>query len=601
MKRIIFALGLALAALSASAARLDFSYNFDGAPSEGYGTAKTETYDVAVRLANPSFTGAKVAGIRVAVPARGITDASAWISSSLRLKKRNGKNVNDPDIASVEGSPADGWLDIAFTQPCTIPAEGVYVGCSFTVATLDAATETPVSVAAGTNPDGLYLHSTRTKLRWGPMSEELGKVSTMTVVLEGSFPEQSAVFTVGEIKAAAGEPAKVPLPMVNCGTAPVSSVEYTGTVAGTAFTGTATLDAPLQGHICATGQATVEIPAVANPGEHPLKLRVTKVNGIAVECPEAEGTLKAYPFLPVSRPLVEEYTGLWCGWCPKGYVALETMKERKGDLFIAVAYHSGDDMAFNGDTPNSPSGYPAGYVNRSVSINISDIYTVWDSYRTWIPDGGVEVAVEWDDGSRKAVKATATARFTEDHSGADYRLSYILVADGLSDPRWKQHNSYSGLTDRKDEMPGHWGDIFINGESYVKGLVFNDIAVAATDFDGERGSLPAEIAAGEEYSHSHVFDLGEIAEAVLSRPEKLRVVAVLTDGRSGKFINCNSSPLMNGDPFVDMSSTGSICFDGVPVETARWTLDGRRTDAPVEGVNIVRYSDGSVRKELVSR
>ena len=35
------------------------------------------------------------------------------------------------------------------------------------------------------------------------------------------------------------------------------------------------------------------------------------------------------------------------------------------------------------------------------------------------------------------------------------------------------------------------------------------------------------------------------------------------------------------------------------VETARYTLDGRRIDAPVKGINIVRYSDGSVRKVMV--
>lgn len=93
--------------------------------------------------------------------------------------------------------------------------------------------------------------------------------------------------------------------------------------------------------------------------------------------------------------------------------------------------------------------------------------------------------------------------------------------------------------------------------------------------------------------------LGENAGKVLSQPGKLRVVAVLTDGRSGKFINCNSSAHMDGEPMVDPSSTERIHADGVSVETGRWTLDGRRVDAPVPGVNIVRYSDGTVRKELV--
>lgn len=587
----------ALTALTVSAASLDYTYNFNGTPSEGYGTAKAETYDVAIHLTNPSFTGAKVTGIRVALASDGITDASAWLSSALQLKKKNGRNVNNPDIAEKTGTPADGWLDITFDTPYTIPAEGVYVGYSFTVSTLQGPTEKPVTVAEGVNPEGFYLHTSRTKLRWGPMSEELGKVSAMTVRLEGTFPEKSAVFTVGKVLSEVSEPTEVSLQLINCGTTAISSVEYTASVNDHNFSGTAALEAPIAAHIGAAGLASVKIDPIDETGEFPLKIKVTKVNGAAVDSPESEGQIKVYPFLPVNRPLVEEYTGLWCGWCPQGYVALETMKEREGDLFIAVAYHSGDEMASPCKAPNTPDGFPAMYVNRTVSISIQDIYTDWDKYRTWIPDAGLDVTVDWTDESHSALKAVAKARFTESHSGADYRISYILVADGLSDSTWLQHNSFSGRIDRKDDMPGAIGDIFINGDSYVAGLTFNDVAVAATDLDGERSSIPAEIKAGEEYSHPHVFDLAGISEKVLSAPEKLRVIAVLTDGRSGKFINCNSSTWINGDPFT--SSVESLDSGSEPVEIARWALDGRRIDSPVKGINIVRYSDGSSRKVFV--
>lgn len=33
-------------------------------------------------------------------------------------------------------------------------------------------------------------------------------------------------------------------------------------------------------------------------------------------------------------------------------------------------------------------------------------------------------------------------------------------------------------------------------------------------------------------------------------------------------------------------------------EVSRYTANGQRLDAPTKGLNIVRYSDGSVRKEL---
>ena len=35
------------------------------------------------------------------------------------------------------------------------------------------------------------------------------------------------------------------------------------------------------------------------------------------------------------------------------------------------------------------------------------------------------------------------------------------------------------------------------------------------------------------------------------------------------------------------------------VEVARFTVDGKRISAPVKGINIVKYADGTVRKVIV--
>lgn len=106
----MMAAGLTLCMATISAARLDYTYNFAGAPSEGYGNAKTETYDVAIRLANPSFAGAKVTGIRVALPSDGTADASAWLSSELKLRKRTARTSTILTLPVLPGpSPTDGW------------------------------------------------------------------------------------------------------------------------------------------------------------------------------------------------------------------------------------------------------------------------------------------------------------------------------------------------------------------------------------------------------------------------------------------------------------------------------------------------------------
>ena len=50
---------------------------------------------------------------------------------------------------------------------------------------------------------------------------------------------------------------------------------------------------------------------------------------------------------------------------------------------------------------------------------------------------------------------------------------------------------------------------------------------------------------------------------------------------------------------VDLAGLESVSADGAREETARFTVDGKRLDAPERGVNIVRYSDGSVAKVAV--
>lgn len=601
INKIICSLGFVMAASAAYGAVIDFSYGFGGVSPQGWGTAKAETYDVAVRLDNPSLVGAVVKGVRVAVPADGTSDASAWITSELKLKKENGKNVNSPDGAIMEGVITDGMLEISFDTPYTVPPEGCYVGYSFTVDDITAYNEAPVSVVEGTDPSGLYLHTSRTKLRWGEASEELDRVSAMTVILEGDFPERSAYITLGTAMGAVGEPFGSDVTVVNGAVEPITTLEYEYRSGEYSGTGNAVLAAPVEGRIGAHGNARISFGSIDAAGEYPVEIRVTRINGESVDCVATEGRFEIYPFIPENRPLVEEYTGLWCGWCPRGYMALEMMKEIKGSLFIAAAYHNGDDMAWGGKTPNYVSGYPAAYINRTTSVNLKDIFTDWDNFRRFIPEGDVWVSVEWTDDTRTAIRATSASRFIKDHAGADYRVSYLLVADNLSDPVWVQSNYFSGgSTEDYPYMDNEVGRRFLEGAEKMTGLIFNDVAVSATDFDGFPGSVPAEIEAGETYTHSTVFSLTDLPAAVLKQPDCLRVIAVLCDGRSGKFLNSNSSDYMSGKPFVDKSGVQAVGTDGdEAVEVARYSVDGRRLDAPAAGINIIRYSDGSVRKVMV--
>jgi len=69
-----------------------------------FGTAKTETYDVAVRLTNAGFIGKKISAVEIPVKESSyVSDYSVFLTKALKLKSRK----NDPDIVNVSAEPVE--------------------------------------------------------------------------------------------------------------------------------------------------------------------------------------------------------------------------------------------------------------------------------------------------------------------------------------------------------------------------------------------------------------------------------------------------------------------------------------------------------------
>ncbi|MCM1004960.1 MAG: hypothetical protein NC402_01535 [Prevotella sp.] len=77
--------------VSASAAEIDFTLNTDNLPLHSLGFEKAETYDVAIRIDEPSVKGTNIKGITVTLPGDAISGCSGRLSNELHLKRINGK------------------------------------------------------------------------------------------------------------------------------------------------------------------------------------------------------------------------------------------------------------------------------------------------------------------------------------------------------------------------------------------------------------------------------------------------------------------------------------------------------------------------------
>lgn len=611
IRSILFS-AMAGAALCTSAMEMDFTYNTDNLEYKAYGYDKKETYDVAIRVADPTLVGARITGLSVDIPVAeaALADISGWLSTELKLEKKK----NAPDICSAPASYSDYKLIVKFDEPYTVTDAGIYVGYTFSITDLSKEYDlpgSPIAVVEGKNPDGLFVHTSRTRLKWQGISESIGYFSPIVVHLDTDASPYDAAVTLPKCSyMERGHEGTVKAVVTNHGENPLTSMTYSYSLAGLTGEGAVKLPEPIEK---AGESAVVNLPlqAIAETGTYDLKVTVLTVNGQENLDPyrSATASMVVMPFTPVTHPLVEEFTGLRCGWCPRGFVALEEMNRRHGDMFVAMAYHSesyesltGNMVALlNSDFPVDVSGFPSADINRGDVFDPSMIPDLWPGYLETVSPADIDVDLSWTDTEKTSVTATSRLRFIQDMQDADYSLAVALVADNMSNPAWGQSNNFAGGTPEGSVDSEFWNP-FINGRSVVHGLTFNDVVVYFKDVKGMKGVIPANITADEEISFNYTVLLDDILTAggtpILTPDARLRAVAILLDGKTGVALNCNKSAAVNYAEAGGNTAAEEIASDAAEVvSTEVFDLSGRRLTEPASGICLIRetLADGNVR------
>lgn len=149
-------------------------------------------------------------------------------------------------------------------------------------------------------------------------------------------------------------------------------------------------------------------------------------------------------FVPTHRPVYEEYTGMWCGYCPRGAVWMAIMKDLYPDDWIGISYHYNDDLQMlnTSDFPMVISCYPSGYFDRQGSNYTSSLESPWQSRCIVEAPANIELDAMLDaDGEN--ILCTAEVVFSKDAVGDNYEVEFILVADSLYKDNWYQKNFYA--------------------------------------------------------------------------------------------------------------------------------------------------------------
>jgi hypothetical protein len=91
-------------------------------------------------------------------------------------------------------------------------------------------------------------------------------------------------------------------------------------------------------------------------------------------------------------------------------------------------------------------GYPSSYINRNLKSSIDPSFdafkTAVNSVSERVPVMGVEANAEYTDATKSKISVEALTTFVSEHKGIDYRLSFVLLEDGVKG--YTQANNYAG-------------------------------------------------------------------------------------------------------------------------------------------------------------
>lgn len=236
--------------------------------------------------------------------------------------------------------------------------------------------------------------------------------------------------------------------------------------------------------------------------------------------------------------LVEELTGTWCQWCPRGIYYGDSLCQTH-DNVIFIAIHCSDPMA--NDTYYQASGL-VGAPSANIGRRFMDQET-----QTWFakveqesqiaPKANMNVVCDYNPATRQ-LTATVIATALENMSG-DYRFAVILTEDGVTGPApsYNQSNSYSG--GGHGPMGGY--------ESLPNPIPAERIAYdhvgreLLCDYGGLTGSFPTSLEAGSMASYDFTYTLNEDYDY-----NYVRAIGLLI-APDGTVENAAKSAYLNGD------------------------------------------------------
>jgi hypothetical protein len=383
-----------------------------------------------------------------------------------------------------------------------------------------------------------------------------------------------------------GSQVPVTITIENNGASPITSLEFTWSDGVYTYTDTLTdLSIGTRDIQDITHNVTFDI---TEAGEFPLNIFVENPNGTEDNPFDNLGARTVYGLseAPPKKVVVEEGTGTWCGWCPRGFVAMEDLGANYADVAIPIAIHNFDPMLLpDYDTPFSSTigGYPSGHVDRKlIDIDPDNPVTGYgfddavEDLETRMVPSYVDVTTTYDPDTR-TVQITGTARLSIATQDNALRFGAVITEDGVkgastTEPLtdYDQVNYYAGgangamggFEELPDPVP-------------ASQMIYNDVARALIGgFYGMENSIPDAVAANEEFT----FEFNYVVPAGYN-PDNMDAIVFVLDEETGEILNADIEEVKTTTSVPLVPFGKSLVFPNPATDVLNLSVDFQTTDA----------------------
>lgn len=288
--------------------------------------------------------------------------------------------------------------------------------------------------------------------------------------------------------------------------------------------------------------------------------------------------------------LIEEGTGTWCMWCPRGQYGLQQLHKKRPGEFIDIAVHVSDEMMVTDYAMGlyapffSTYGLPSCVMDRNAT-QVGDPYNgVEEMLDKARGQGTVGRFIELEAFARNNIPiGRSTVRldyffvwgsyeFGKAVGEGEYRLSFIVVEDSVTG--YAQANAYSGSSSAMgglDLLP----DPIPAGEYYFANVgrarydsLYDDLLIVGAQTERHQ-------AVSFYYDFCYPENISDIT--------KVKLVGLMIDARTGEVVNAMETKLpyvygvsIDGtEARIPISLQGTELVASSPIRQVElWSIDG---------------------------